>query len=174
MNPLLLLLIPFAGKSQKKMSYLAQKIRIFRTYFCTSKKAIRITDTKRIMGTKTNIMIIDDSYTNRVLLKAVLDDLEIDVIEVHSGMKALRLLKDYTPHMILLDMCMPQMNGLDFLQELKKLDKKIPVIVISVLDDQTYINQALQNGANEYLLKPLDSNKLLSAISKHAEVELPN
>lgn len=126
------------------------------------------------MGTKTNIMIIDDSFTNRVLLRAILDDLEMNVIEVHSGQKALRLIKDYTPDIILLDMCMPQMNGLDFLQELKKLNKKIPVIVVSVLDDQTYIKQAFQHGASEYLLKPLEVNKLLYTISRYTEYELTN
>ncbi len=126
------------------------------------------------MGTKTNIMIIDDSYTNRVLLRAILDDLEMNVIEVHSGMKALKLLYDYTPDIILLDMCMPQMNGLDFLQELKKLNKKVPVIVVSVLDEQAYIDQAFQQGACEYLLKPIEVNKLLGTISKYTEIEMTN
>lgn len=126
------------------------------------------------MSTKTNIMIIDDSFTNRVLLRAILDDLEMNVIEVHSGLKALRLIKDYTPDIILLDMCMPQMNGLDFLQELKKLNKKIPVIVVSVLDDQNYIKQAFQQGASEYLLKPLEVNKLLYTISRYTEYEMTN
>lgn len=119
-------------------------------------------------------MIIDDSLTNRVLLKAVLDDMDLNVIEVHSGMKALRLLKDYTPDIILLDMCMPQMSGLDFLHELRKLGRKIPVIVTSVLDDKNYINQALKMGACEYVLKPFDVNKLLCLIANYTEVELSN
>lgn len=119
-------------------------------------------------------MIIDDSFTNRVLLKAVLDELDLNVIEVHSGMKALKLLQDYTPDIILLDMCMPQMSGLDFLQELKRLGKKVPVIVISVLDDQHYIDLALKQGASEYILKPFDANKLLCLIANYTEVELSN
>lgn len=119
-------------------------------------------------------MIIDDSFTNRVLLKAVLDEMDLNVIEVHSGLKALKLLKDYTPDIILLDMCMPQMSGLDFLQELKKLGKKVPIIVISVLDDKQYIDMALQQGACEYILKPFDANKLLCLIANHTEVELSN
>lgn len=126
------------------------------------------------MGTKTTIMIIDDSFTNRVLLKAVLDDLDINVIEVHSGLKALRLLDDFVPDIILLDMCMPQMNGLDFLKELKVRRKSIPVIIISVLDDQTYITQAFQQGASAYLLKPFDITKLLCMISNYTEFELSN
>jgi two-component system, response regulator YesN len=124
------------------------------------------------METKTKIMIIDDSFTNRVLLRAVLDDLDINVLEVHSGMKALRILNDFRPDIILLDMCMPQMNGLDFLKELRELKKSIPVIVVSVLDEQTYIKKAFQCGASEYLLKPLEINKLLCVISRYTECEM--
>jgi CheY-like chemotaxis protein len=123
------------------------------------------------MGTRTNIMIIDDSYTNRVLLKAVLDDLDINVTEVSSGLKALKLLNGTSPDIILLDMCMPQMNGIDFLKEMKERNIMIPVIVISVLDDQTYMKQALQHGANEYLIKPLEINKLLTTIARFTEYE---
>ena len=126
------------------------------------------------MGTKTTIMIIDDSFTNRVLLKAILDDLDINVIEVHSGLKALKIMDDVNPDIILLDMCMPQMNGLDFLKELKDRKKNIPVIIISVLDEQTYIKQAFQQGACEYLLKPFEVNKLLCMISNYTEFELSN
>jgi len=116
-------------------------------------------------------MIIDDSYTNRVLLKAVFDDLDINVTEVSSGLKALKLLNETNPDIILLDMCMPQMNGIDFLYELKERKNLIPVIVISVLDDQTYMKLALQNGANEYLIKPLEINKLLTTIARFTEYE---
>jgi len=119
-------------------------------------------------------MIIDDSFTNRVLLKAILDDLDINVIEVHSGLKALKIMDDVNPDIILLDMCMPQMNGLDFLKELKDRKKNIPVIIISVLDEQTYIKQAFQQGACEYLLKPFEVNKLLCMISNYTEFELSN
>lgn len=124
------------------------------------------------MGSQTNIMIIDDSYTNRILLKAVLEELDMQVTEVYSGIKALKMLTEVRPDIILLDMCMPLMNGLDFLQELQPLRKNIPVIVVSVLDDQAYIRQAYQYGVQDYLIKPLDINKLLYAISRHTEYEI--
>jgi DNA-binding NtrC family response regulator len=125
-----------------------------------------------MMGSRTNIMIIDDSYTNRMLLKAVLEELDMHIIEVHSGMKALKLLTETIPDIILLDMCMPLMNGLDFLKELQSIRKNIPVIVISVLDDQAYMKLAYQHGAYDYLIKPLDIDKLLSAIARHTEYEI--
>jgi two-component system response regulator YesN len=124
------------------------------------------------MSNKTKIMIIDDSYTNRVLFKAILEDLDIDVIEVHSAIKALKLLKEGTPDIILLDMCMPMMTGIDFLKELQKKKKIIPVIVVSVLDDQTYIKQAFQYGASDYLVKPIEIDELIRRISQYTECEL--
>jgi len=124
------------------------------------------------MSTKIKIMIIDDSYTNRVLFKAVLEDLDIDVIEVHSAMKGLKILDETNPDIILLDMCMPMMTGIDFLQELQHQNKHIPVIVISVLDDQAYIKQAFTYGASEYLIKPVEIDELIRRISRYTECEL--
>jgi CheY-like chemotaxis protein len=124
------------------------------------------------MSTKIKIMIIDDSYTNRVLFKAVLEDLDIDVIEVHSAMKGLKILDETNPDIILLDMCMPMMTGIDFLQELQHQNKHIPVIVISVLDDQAYIKQAFTYGASEYLIKPVEIDELIRRISQYTEFEL--
>jgi len=124
------------------------------------------------MSNKTKIMIIDDSYTNRVLFKAILEDLDIDVIEVHSAIKGLKLLKESNPDIILLDMCMPMMTGIDFLKELQKRKKTIPVIVISVLDDQTYIKQAFNCGASDYLVKPVEIDELIRRISQYTECEL--
>lgn len=124
------------------------------------------------MSTKIKIMIIDDSYTNRVLFKAVLEDLDIDVIEVHSAMKGLKILDETCPDIILLDMCMPMMTGIDFLMELQQQKKHIPVIVISVLDDQAYIKQAFFYGASEYLIKPVEIDELIRRISRYTECEL--
>ena len=124
------------------------------------------------MSTKIKIMIIDDSYTNRVLFRAVLEDLDIDVIEVHSAMKGLKILDETGPDIILLDMCMPMMTGIDFLQELQLQNKHIPVIVISVLDDQAYIKQAFYYGASEYLIKPVEIDELIRRISRYTECEL--
>jgi CheY-like chemotaxis protein len=124
------------------------------------------------MSEKTKIMIIDDSYTNRVLFKAILEDLDIEVIEVHSAVKGLKILKEVNPDIILLDMCMPMMTGIDFLKELQKRKKTIPVIVVSVLDDQSYIKQAFNYGASDYLVKPVEIDELIRRISQYTECEI--
>jgi two-component system response regulator YesN len=67
---------------------------------------------------------------------------------------------------------MPMMTGIDFLKELQKKKKIIPVIVVSVLDDQTYIKQAFQYGASDYLVKPIEIDELIRRISQYTECEL--
>ena len=124
------------------------------------------------MRKRTKIMIIDDSYANRILFRAVLEELDIEVTEVHSANKALSILNKVKPDIILLDMCMPMMSGIEFLQNLKELKKVIPVIVVSVLDDQSQIKEAFFYGASDYLIKPIESDELVKCISRFTECEV--
>jgi CheY-like chemotaxis protein len=124
------------------------------------------------MGTKIKIMIIDDSYTNRILFKAILEEMDIEVTEVHSAEKALTLLDEVNPHIILLDMCMPTMTGIDFLIEIQRLDITTPIIVISVLDELSYVQQAFLHGASDYLVKPVDVDELIKRIAQYTENEV--
>lgn len=121
---------------------------------------------------KTKIMIIEDSYTNRVLFKALLEELDLEVVEFSNAVKALEKMESTHPDIILLDICMPIMTGLEFLQEFRQNYPNVPVLVISALDDPLYIEQANALGANEYLVKPVDSEELIRRISCYIECEL--
>ncbi len=120
----------------------------------------------------TKIMIIEDSYTIRVLFRALLEGLDIEVVDFSSAVKALEVIDEVQPDIILLDIGMPVMNGLDFLVEFRKKSPNTPVIMISALDDIQYIQKALFLGANEYLVKPIDGHKLIKSISGYLEYEL--
>ncbi len=121
---------------------------------------------------KTKIMIIEDSYTNRVLFKALLEDLDIEVVEFSNAVKALAMMDSTRPNIILLDICMPIMTGFEFLQEFRQIYPTVPVLVISALDEPMFIEQAYALGANEYLVKPVDSDELIRRISCYIECEL--
>ena len=124
------------------------------------------------MSNKTRVMVIDDSYTNRIFFKAVLEEVDIEVIEAPCASKALSMLKSVTPDVILLDMCMPMMDGLEFLQQLKPLEKNIPVIVVSVIDDHALINKALRLGASDYIVKPVETEDLIKRIARLTACEV--
>lgn len=117
-------------------------------------------------------MIIDDSYTNRLLFRVILEDLDIEVIEVCSVIKALELLKKVTPQIILLDLCLPIMGGVEFLDELQKRNLVIPVIVMSIYDDEDSKREAFRHGASDFLVKPVKINQLVKKISKYIECEV--
>jgi CheY-like chemotaxis protein len=124
------------------------------------------------MSKKTTVMVIDDSYTNRLFFRAVLEELDIEVIEAPGVSKALAILKELTPDVILLDMCMPMLDGIDFLERWQPMEKKIPVIVVSILDDHSQIAKALSLGASDYMMKPVETEELIKRIARYTECEV--
>lgn len=139
-------------------------------YFCNVSERTNRKNRKM----KTKIMIVEDSYTNRVLFKALLEELDMEVTEFSNGMKALHQIKVNKPDIILLDLWMPVMTGLEFLKELRRDNSETPVIVVSAMDDTSYIEQAYALGANEYLVKPVISEELIRRISAYIECEQPS
>lgn len=121
---------------------------------------------------KIKTMIIDDSYTNRMLFKVLLEDLDIEVIEVCNAIKALEHLKKVDPDIILLDLSLPVMNGIEFLDELKLQGKNIPVIAMSIYDDLDSKKEALKHGASDFLVKPVKLTQLVKKISKYIESDI--
>jgi len=117
-------------------------------------------------------MIIDDSYTNRMLFKVLLEDLDIEVIEVCNAIKALELLKKIVPQIILLDLSLPVMNGIEFLDEIQHRGIYIPVIAMSIYDDLESKREALRHGASDFLVKPVKLTQLVKKISKYIESEV--
>jgi len=113
------------------------------------------------------ILIIDDSTTNIVLLQAILNNKGY-LIETALNVKdALSIVSKKNPDLILLDLLMPRINGYDFLKEIKENDKtcNIPVIVVSALTDQENIQRSMELGANEFITKPVDIQKLLEMVA---------
>jgi len=152
------------------MSKRAHKIGHRRVYFCKVEKQ---NGTKiKSIRMKTKVMIIEDSYTNRVLFTALLEELDIEVIACSNAIRALRMIETTVPDIILLDICMPIMTGSEFLQELRQSYPTLPGIVISALDESTHIEQAYALGANEYLIKPVASEMLIRRLSSYVECEL--
>ncbi len=121
---------------------------------------------------KIKTMIIDDSYTNRMLFKVLLEDLDIEVIEACNAIKALNLLNNIVPQIILLDLSLPVMNGIEFLDELKLRDIYIPVIAMSIYDDLESKREALKHGASDFLVKPVKLTQLVKKISKYIESDI--
>lgn len=118
------------------------------------------------MESETKITIIDDDKDLVEFLRAYLQRRNFSVSVAYSGREGLETVKKNIPHLIILDIMMPGMNGDEVLEELKKDNrlKDIPVIMLTAKDTQADRTSSLQRGAYEYISKPLDMDILLRQI----------
>ena len=118
-------------------------------------------------------MITDDHSMIREGLKNLLElegDIEV-VAEAENGIECLDKLDDVNPDVLLLDINMPKMNGLEVLQNLKERKSKVKVLVLTVHNETEYLMKAVDIGINGYVLKDSESSELKKAIFAIAEGE---
>lgn len=116
------------------------------------------------MNTKIKILIVDD---NIPFCKNLVDILELKGYQaayVNDGFKALEALKNNHYHLVLLDIRMPVMNGVKTFRQIRKINPKIPVIMMTAYAFENLIKEALQNGVFGVIHKPFDMEKMYSTI----------
>jgi two-component system chemotaxis response regulator CheY len=115
------------------------------------------------------ILIVDDSKAMRSLLVATLETLgNIRIVQATNGFEALRILPREEVDLVLTDINMPDINGLELLSFLRnnQVYEALPVIVISTEGSHKDIEKAISLGANEYLVKPFQPEKLLELVKR--------
>jgi two-component system chemotaxis response regulator CheY len=104
-------------------------------------------------------LIVDDSKVIRKVARRILEDLSFEISEAEDGRMALEACREAAPDVVLLDWNMPVMNGMDFLQELRRstVQPKQPIVVFCTTEnDMAHIRAAIEAGADEYIMKPFD------------------
>ena len=104
-------------------------------------------------------LIVDDSKVVRLVARKILEGLNFEISEAEDGEKALESCRNKMPDVVLLDWNMPVMSGIEFLVELRSLPDVVqPVVVFCTTEnDMEHIQRAIDAGANEYIMKPFDS-----------------
>ena len=112
---------------------------------------------------KKTILVVDDDLDLLETLKAILEDFDYNAITCSGGEAALEKLKAVTPHLILLDIMMPKMDGIQTLAQLKNNPKtsSIPVIMLTAKTETETIWKAQKMGAVDYIVKPFKTDDLL-------------
>ncbi|MFI3114956.1 MAG: response regulator [Clostridia bacterium] len=121
---------------------------------------------------KKKIMVVDDNVTNLNVARKALED-EYDVFPINSGEKALKILEKVNPHLILLDVEMPDMNGFDVIVKIKELGSpydEIPIIFVTAKDDTSSEYEGLNLGAVDYVIKPFSFPLLLKRVEIHLKL----
>ncbi|MED3841889.1 response regulator transcription factor [Geobacillus stearothermophilus] len=120
---------------------------------------------------KTRIAIIDDHQLFREGIKRILEfegDFEV-VAEGSDGSEVLSIVETYRPDLVLMDINMPDINGVEATKQLIEAYPDTKVVVLSIHDDEHYVMRALQMGATGYLLKEMDADTLIEAVRIVAE-----
>jgi DNA-binding NarL/FixJ family response regulator len=117
-----------------------------------------------------SIVLADDHHVVRQGLRAVLAaELRFTVIgEAGNGLDVVRLVERLQPDVLVLDMMMPGLNGLEVTRQVKKRTPKTHVVILSMHKDESYVLEALKNGAAAYVLKDSSADELIKAVHEAA------
>lgn len=113
------------------------------------------------------ILVIDDEQGIRNLLDRLLSRKGYEVVLADSGRKGLELFHQEHPHAVVLDLIMPKMNGIAVLQQIRSVDQKIPVIVLTGTRILETEQQAYAVGVTEFVEKEFSMHVLLEALKRH-------
>jgi two-component system response regulator (stage 0 sporulation protein F) len=112
------------------------------------------------------ILIIDDQIGIRILLNEVFQQAGYESYCAENGQEALALFAKHQPDIILLDMKIPGMDGLDILAQIRKADPELPVFMMTAYGELDLIKQANLLGATRHFTKPFDIDELLQAVKE--------
>ncbi|MBW9259273.1 MAG: DNA-binding response regulator [gamma proteobacterium symbiont of Stewartia floridana] len=117
---------------------------------------------------KKKIIIAEDHNILRAGLKALLtSNPQFDVIgEADNGRDAIRRVIDLKPDLVIMDLNMPGMNGMDAIREIRERDAEIKTLVLTVHNEEEYVLASLKAGANGYVLKDATQNELMTAAER--------
>lgn len=117
------------------------------------------------MKNKKSILIVDDDIAHRTMLRILLG-WEYEIFEADCGSEAIDKVQKMSFDLVLMDICMPEINGVEALDKIKAFKNEIPVIMMTAYSSNQTAAEALQKGAYDYLTKPFDFDTLRLTIEK--------
>ena len=115
------------------------------------------------------VLIADDSSTMRSILRRSLKSLGIqDPVEATDGLQAIELFKEGSFGLVLTDWNMPGKTGLELIREIRALDQKVPIVMITTEAERGRVVEAIQAGASDYLVKPFTTTVLEQKLDRFA------
>ena len=113
------------------------------------------------------ILVVDDAQFMRMMLKNILSGAGHDVVgEGENGVQAIEKYKELNPDLVIMDMIMPEMGGIDAVREIVKLDPGAKVLMCSAMGQQALVVEAIQVGAKDFIVKPFQPAGVLEAVAK--------
>ena len=118
------------------------------------------------MAEKT-ILLVDDAAFMRMMLKDILTKNGYKVVgEAENGVKAVEKFKELNPTLCILDITMPEMDGIQAAREIKALDPNALIVMCSAMGQQSMVIESIQAGAKDFIVKPFNGDRVLEAVKK--------
>jgi two-component system chemotaxis response regulator CheY len=117
-----------------------------------------------------SVMICDDAAFMRMMIRDILTKNGFTVAgEAENGLKAIDKYKETKPDLVLMDITMPEMDGIQALKEIKKLDDDAKVVMCSAMGQQAMVIESIQAGAKDFIVKPFQADRVIEAVKKVLE-----
>ncbi|PHS36773.1 MAG: hypothetical protein COB07_12135 [Sulfurovum sp.] len=117
---------------------------------------------------KFTLLYVEDDVELREQFVRVLKPKFKQIYEASDGLEALELYEAQKPHMMVIDINLPKLNGLDVVESIRKRDTQMPIVVLSAYSDQEKLLRAMPLGLSQYLVKPVPHKKLLTVLNEMA------
>lgn len=119
------------------------------------------------MGEKKRVLVVDDSNFLRNSLKKILEGSGYEVVgTAENGLEAVTKYKELKPDLVMLDIIMPQMNGLETLKLIRSVDPNANVVMVSSMSTQESVTDCIKAGARNYILKPFEETKVVEVLQQ--------
>lgn len=119
------------------------------------------------------LLVVDDAAFMRMRCSKLLTDNGYKVFEAENGLQAVAKYQELHPDAVLMDITMPEMDGLTALKEIRRLDPQARVAMVTAMGQQALVIDALKNGAKDFVIKPFQSERVLAAVKKILSQEGP-
>ena len=114
-----------------------------------------------------NILICDDAAFMRMMIKDILTKNGYNIVgEAENGAKAVEKSNELKPDLVLMDITMPEMDGIEALKKIKASDPNASIIMCSAMGQQAMVIESIQSGAKDFIVKPFQADRVLEAVQK--------
>ena len=114
-----------------------------------------------------SVLICDDAAFMRVMIKDILTKNGYNIVgEAENGAKAVEKYAELKPDLVLMDITMPEMDGIEALKKIKAADANASIIMCSAMGQQAMVIESIQSGAKDFIVKPFQADRVLEAVQK--------
>ena len=113
------------------------------------------------------VLIVDDAAFMRMMIKDVLTKNDYEVLgEAENGKVAIEKYKELSPDLVIMDITMPEVNGIEAVKSIKENDPEARIVMCSAMGQQAMVIEAIQAGAKDFIVKPFQADRVIEAVKK--------